>query len=72
MSDKEIIDLLRTIKYEVLDLKVRVHAIEKHLDRQDRDTLEVVAASRRLMMTIEAVDEYRSQPDEDDVTPVQN
>lgn len=62
-AEKQIIDLLRNVRTEVLDLKVRIHALEMHLKRQDEDNAEMLAASRRLMMTIEAIDE-----DDEDAT----
>ncbi len=56
-AEKQIIDLLRGIRTEVLDLKVRLYEIEKHLQRQDAQTSEAIEASRRLMATIEAIEE---------------
>lgn len=66
-AEKQIIDLLRGIRTEVLDLKVSVAGIEAHLRRQDKEAMEILAASRRLMMTIEAIDDG-----EEDDGPVQN
>lgn len=61
-AEKQIIDLLRGIRTEVLDLKVRLYEIEKHLQRQDVQTTEAIEASRRLMATIEAIDEDADLP----------
>jgi hypothetical protein len=66
-AEKQIIDLLRGIRTEVLDLKVRIQGLEAHLRRQDKEAMEILAASRRLMMTIEAIDNG-----EDDDGPLQN
>lgn len=63
-AEKQIIDLLRGIRYEVLDLKVRVHELEMHLTRQDEEASEVLAASRRLLMTIEAIDNGEDEDEE--------
>lgn len=65
-AEKQIIDLLRVLRTEVLDLKVSVSALELHLRRQDKEAMEIIAASRRLMMTIEAID------DGEDDEPLQN
>lgn len=62
-AEKQIIDLLRGIRYEVLDLKVSISALELHLKRQDKEAMEILAASRRLMMTIDAIDDGED-PDE--------
>lgn len=56
-AEKLIIDLLRGIRTEVLDVKVRLYELEKHLQRQDGQAAEVLEASRRLMASIEAIDD---------------
>lgn len=61
-AEKQIIDLLRGIRTEVLDLKVRLYEIEKHLQRQDVQATEAIEASRRLMVAIEAIDEDADLP----------
>ena len=66
-AEKQSIDLLRGIRTEVLDLKVRVEGLELHLRRQDKEAMEILAASRRLMMSIEAIEDG-----EDNLGPVQN
>ena len=55
MSD----ELLRRILTEVLDLKVRVEGLELHLKRQDKEGMEILAASRRLLTAVEAIDDGR-------------
>lgn len=69
MTDRttEIIDLLRGIRQDVANLAVRVEYIELHLKRQDKEAMEVIAATRRLTMTLEAIDN-----DEEDFGPLQN
>ena len=56
-AEKQIIDLLRGIRTEVLDVKVRLYELEKHLQRQDAKASEVLEASRLLMASIEAIDD---------------
>lgn len=64
--EKEIIDLLRGIRQDVADLSVKVEAIELHLKRQDKESLEVLASARRLTLALEIIDE------EDGLKPLQN
>jgi len=61
-AEKQIIDLLRGIRTEVLDVKVRLYELEKHLQRQDGQASEVLEASRRLMASIEAIDKDADLP----------
>ena len=69
MTDRapEIIDLLRDIRKDVANLALRVEHIELHLKKQDKEAMEVIAATRRLTMTLDAIDN-----DEEDVGPLQN
>lgn len=55
--EKQIIDILRGIRTEVLDVKVRLYKLEKHLQRQDSQAAEVLEASRLLMASIEAIED---------------
>lgn len=52
MSEKQIIDLLHSIRYEVMDLKVRIASMEMHLKQQDQQALEVLAAARRVNFSL--------------------
>lgn len=65
MSEKEIIDLLRSIRVEVADLKVRIASMELHLNRQDQQGEEVLAAFRRLSFRLDALDFEDDAHDED-------
>jgi hypothetical protein len=56
-AEKQIIDLLRGIRTEVLDLKVRLYELERHMQRQDAQVAESIEASRRLMTAIDALDD---------------
>lgn len=56
-AEKQIIDLLRGVRHEVLEVQVKIAELELHLKRQDREAMEILAASRRLMMSIEAIDD---------------
>lgn len=69
MTDRtaEIIDLLRGIRQDVANLALRVEHIELHLKKQDKEAMEVIAATRRLTMTLDAIDN-----DEEDFGPLQN
>lgn len=60
-------DQFRELKALILDVAMRIEAVEAHLTRQDREAMEILASSRRLMLTLEAIDEG-----EDDADPLQN
>lgn len=58
MSD----ELLRQILTEVRDLKLQVERLELHLKRQDKEAMEILAASRRLMIAVEAIETGDEDP----------
>jgi len=78
MDDKqfrELAELIRGLRTEIMDVKLRVHELELHLRRQDKAGEEILAASRRLLVTIEAIDdetEHLHFPDGDEEPPLQN
>ena len=57
MSENEIIELLKGIKTELLDLKLRVREIDAHLKRQDGEIAEVVQAFRQLSFRVDEFDD---------------
>lgn len=70
MSEKQIIDLLHSIRYEVMDLKVQMEAMKVHLRQhtkhQDEKLAEVIEASRRLSFSLDTAAELVVQFEEDD------
>lgn len=75
MSEKQIIDLLHSIRYEVMDLKVELSAMKLHINQhtkqQEEKLAEVIEASRRLSFTLDSVVELAID-DEDETKPRQN
>ena len=58
-------DQFRELKGLILDVAMRVEKVEAHLKRQDREAMEILAASRRLMISLDAIDNG-----EEDLGPV--
>lgn len=68
MDDKHRDELLHRIYNAVLENRVRISQLELHLNRQDREMAEMLAACRRLMLTIQEIDrlEAIAAAEEDD------
>lgn len=68
MDDKHRDELLHQIYNAVLENRVRISRLELHLNRQDREMAEMLAACRRLMLTIQEIDrlEAIAAAEEDD------
>lgn len=63
----QILEMLRSIKHEVLETQIKIAELELHLKKQDREAMEILAASRRLLISLEALDDG-----EEDIGPIQN
>ncbi|MBB4063681.1 hypothetical protein [Gellertiella hungarica] len=50
-------DQYRELKRLILDVAQQVEEVKQHLKRQDKESMEILAASRRLMFAIEAIDD---------------